>query len=53
MTHQGMLQLSKRKNRKNKAHTPHGVFLVFAWQGHNLTLGGCRTARDMDLGACT
>ena len=27
--------------------------VVFAWQGHNLTLGRCRTASDMGLGACT
>ena len=25
----------------------------FSWQGHNLTLGRCRTARGMDLGACS
>ena len=55
-----MSKLSKRKNivffqsLKNKYHTAcKAVFIVFAWQGHNLTEGRGRNLRNMGLGACS
>ena len=41
------------KSEKQRFCCPDGVFIVFAWQGCNLTLGRCRNTRNMGLGACS